>query len=87
MADAVFVGGQLRAGSSAVSGDVVDPSTGQVVGAIARGTREDVDRAVAAARGAIGETFDGPWGRLTAAERGRLLMRLCAAVIPVGFIA
>jgi hypothetical protein len=50
----------------------MDPSTGNEIGRIARGTSEDIDAAVAAARGAL----DGAWGKLTAAERGRLLARL-----------
>ncbi|HAV08491.1 MAG TPA: aldehyde dehydrogenase [Rhodobacteraceae bacterium] len=49
-----------------------DPSTGEEIGAIARGTAEDVDAAVAAAEAAR----SGPWGRMSAAERGRILMRL-----------
>jgi aldehyde dehydrogenase (NAD+) len=59
---------------------VVDPSNGKTVGEIARGTLVDVGAAVAAARGALGENLDGPWGRLAASERGRLLYRLSAAV-------
>jgi aldehyde dehydrogenase (NAD+) len=59
---------------------VVDPSTGEVFAEIARGTAQDIDAAVRAARAALGEAFDGPWGRLTATERGRLLMKLAQAV-------
>ena len=44
---------------------------------IAAGGKEDVDRAVAAARAAL-ET--GGWGRLTATERGRLLTKLAQKV-------
>ncbi|HET6263913.1 MAG TPA: aldehyde dehydrogenase family protein [Usitatibacter sp.] len=51
---------------------VVDPSTGEVFAEIARGGAEDIDRAVKAARAA----FDGPWGALAPAERGRLLLKL-----------
>jgi aldehyde dehydrogenase (NAD+) len=54
-----------------------NPSTGEVVGEIARGTAAHIDEAVAAARGAL----EGEWGRLTAAERGRLLARLGALVL------
>jgi aldehyde dehydrogenase (NAD+) len=50
----------------------MDPSTGSEIGRIARGGADDIDAAVAAARGAL----DGAWGKLTAAERGRLLARL-----------
>jgi aldehyde dehydrogenase (NAD+) len=51
---------------------VIDPSDGQPYDTIQRGTPEDIDAAVRAAR----QCFEGPWSRLGAAERGRLLMRL-----------
>ncbi|MGB3428360.1 MAG: aldehyde dehydrogenase family protein, partial [Burkholderiaceae bacterium] len=60
--------------------DVVDPSDGQPFAKIARGTAVDIDRAVTAARRALGEALDGPWGRMSATERGRLLMKLAQAV-------
>jgi aldehyde dehydrogenase (NAD+) len=50
---------------------LVDPSYGEPFAQIARGTAQDVDEAVAAARAAFG----GPWGALSAAERGRVLAR------------
>ena len=52
--------------------DVIDPSDGQVFDAIQRSDASDIDAAVQAAR----QCLDGAWGRLSAAERGRLLMRL-----------
>ena len=55
----------------------VDPSTGETFAAIPRGKAADIDRAVEAARGAL----DGDWGRLTAAERGRLMFRLSALIL------
>ena len=55
---------------------VEDPSTGEVIGQIAGGGAQDVDAAVAAARAAL----DGDWGRMTAAERGRILARIGHAV-------
>jgi aldehyde dehydrogenase (NAD+) len=51
----------------------LDPSTGREIAQVAEADREDVDRAVAAARRAFD---DGPWSRMSAAERGRLLYRL-----------
>jgi aldehyde dehydrogenase (NAD+) len=51
---------------------VIDPSDGQPYDAIQRGTPEDIDTAVKAAR----QCFDGVWRKLSAAERGRLMMRL-----------
>lgn len=59
---------------------VTDPSDGSSLGEIARGNQVDVDAAVNAARAAIGETFDGPWGRLSALERGRLMYRFAMTV-------
>jgi phenylacetaldehyde dehydrogenase len=50
-----------------------DPATGEVMAQIAEGDREDIDRAVHAAR----QAFDvGPWRKLTASERGRLIWKL-----------
>jgi aldehyde dehydrogenase (NAD+) len=56
---------------------LVNPSDGQPLAEIARGTQADVDAAVAAAEAALA----GPWGALTAAERGRLLLRMSALVL------
>lgn len=53
-----------------------DPATGEVVGWFAEAGPEDVDAAVAAARRA----FEGPWRRVSATERGRILQRTAHAV-------
>jgi aldehyde dehydrogenase (NAD+) len=53
--------------------DVMSPSDGQVFAKIARGNAADIDQAVAAARNAFEA---GDWGRLSAVERGRILMKL-----------
>jgi aldehyde dehydrogenase (NAD+) len=55
---------------------VVDPSTGETLGRIARGKADDIDQAVKAARDAL----EGPWGRMTAMERGRILHRLSTLI-------
>ncbi|SHM65159.1 aldehyde dehydrogenase [Cryptosporangium aurantiacum] len=52
--------------------DVVSPSTEEVVGRAPAASDVDIDRAVAAARTAFD---DGPWPRLTPAERADLLAR------------
>ncbi len=54
-----------------------DPSTGRVVGEIARGSAADIDAAVDAARAAL----QGVWGKATALERGRVLLRASALVL------
>ncbi len=68
--DKMLIDGVWRAAADHLP--VEDPSTGQIVGQIARGTASDIDAAVAAAEAAL----DGPWGKMTAVERGRLLTRL-----------
>src|SRR5450631_70636 len=50
-----------------------NPATGEVLAQVAEGDREDINQAVKAARNA----FDnGPWRRMTASERGRLIWKL-----------
>src|SRR5277367_411473 len=50
-----------------------NPATGEVLANVAEGDREDIDRAVKAARAAF-ET--GPWSKLTPSERGRAIWKL-----------
>lgn len=57
--------------------DVFDPADGTLIARIPAGGPAEIDAAVAAARTA----FDGgAWSKLTAVERGRLLMRLSEAI-------
>jgi phenylacetaldehyde dehydrogenase len=50
-----------------------NPATGEVLAQVAEGDKEDIDRAVAAARAA----FDrGPWKKFTPSERGRIVWKL-----------
>ncbi|QPM91768.1 aldehyde dehydrogenase family protein [Pseudooceanicola algae] len=67
-----LIGGAWVAPAGGGTLPLYDPSTGEEIGAIARGRAEDIDAAVTAARMA----FDGGWSRVPAAERGRILMRL-----------
>jgi aldehyde dehydrogenase (NAD+) len=55
---------------------MIDPSDGEPFGAIARGGPADVDAAVRAARTA----FEGPWGKLAPADKGRLLSTLARVI-------
>ena len=50
----------------------VNPSTGEEICQVAEADAADVDKAVSAARAA----FDGPWRRMAASERGKLMNRL-----------
>lgn len=51
---------------------VINPTNGESFDQITSGGRADIDRAVAAARAAL----DGPWGRMTATERGRIMQKM-----------
>src|SRR5271166_5208423 len=70
--DKCFIDGRWVAAQSGARLPIEDPSRGLEIGSIARGTAADVDAAVEAAERALA----CDWGRLTATERGRLLMRL-----------
>jgi phenylacetaldehyde dehydrogenase len=50
-----------------------NPATGEILAHVAEGDKEDVDRAVAAARAAFDK---GPWRKLAPSERARLMWRL-----------
>ncbi|HWK17155.1 MAG TPA: aldehyde dehydrogenase family protein [Solirubrobacteraceae bacterium] len=53
--------------------ETVDPATARAITTVAQAGAEDVDRAVHAARRAL---EDGPWGSLSAADRGLAIARL-----------
>jgi aldehyde dehydrogenase (NAD+) len=55
---------------------MIDPSDGQPFDEIARGNADDIDKAVRAAR----RCYDTVWSKLSATERGRLLMRLSVKI-------
>jgi aldehyde dehydrogenase (NAD+) len=61
--------------ASAKTFDTVNPATGEVITQIAVASTEDVDNAVQAARRAF-EDRGGPWRKMSASERGRLIWRL-----------
>jgi len=75
-ASKVLIGGEWRPATGGGVLPLENPSTGQAIGEIASAQADDIDAAVAAARAAL----DGPWGAMTAAERGRLLTSIGRAV-------
>ena len=75
-----FIDNGWQPGTTTDTIPCVDPSTGDTFGTIVRGSAADIARAVNAARAAVGHSFEGPWGVTSAAQRGRLMMRLSAAV-------
>jgi len=79
-----FVGNRWVPPDNGQTIDVLDPSVGKAFARIARGNAADIGRAVDAARAALGEFGNGDWGRLSATERGRLLMKLATAIEDAG---
>ena len=73
----VLIGGRWRPGSSGQTLPLVNPSDGSLLARIACGNAADIDAAVTAAQSAL----DGDWGRLTAAERGRVLSKMSVLVL------
>jgi acyl-CoA reductase-like NAD-dependent aldehyde dehydrogenase len=73
----LFINGEWRHASGGKTIDVVNPATEEVIAEVASAERSDVDAAVAAARAAL----DGPWGKLSARERGRLVWKIGEALL------
>jgi len=69
----VFVGGQWRAPASGETYPTINPATEEVSAQVAKGDERDVDLAVQAARRAFDQ---GPWPRMAASERARMLWKL-----------
>jgi (Z)-2-((N-methylformamido)methylene)-5-hydroxybutyrolactone dehydrogenase len=69
----MLIGGQWAEPASGAWFESVNPFTAAPWALIPRGGKDDVDRAVAAAKAAF---YDGEWRKLTATARGALLCRL-----------
>ena len=70
-----FIGGVWLEADAEIN--VTNPSTKDKITSIARGTAKDIDAAVHAAQTAL----SGEWGRKTALERGRILLKIGEAVL------
>jgi phenylacetaldehyde dehydrogenase len=77
----MLIGGEWVSAASGRTFEVLDPASGEVLGLVARGDSEDIDRAVKTARAAF-ET--GPWSTMTASERGRLIHGLGDLILEHG---
>ena len=69
----LFINGQWRDAASGKTFETPNPATGETLARVAEGDAEDIDRAVRAARRAFEQ---GPWGRMTPSERGRIIWRI-----------
>src|SRR6267154_2575203 len=68
----MLIGGDWREAQSGKRFQTINPATGDTLLEVAEGDAADVDLAVQAARQAL----NGPWGKMSASERGRLLWKL-----------
>ncbi|XP_057486285.1 benzaldehyde dehydrogenase, mitochondrial [Actinidia eriantha] len=73
----LLINGKFVDAASGKTFPTLDPRTGEVIAHVAEGDAEDVNRAVSAARKAFDE---GPWPRLTAYERSRIMFRFADLV-------
>jgi acyl-CoA reductase-like NAD-dependent aldehyde dehydrogenase len=74
----LLINGEFGPAADGATFEVFDPASGQVIAHVPQGGAADVDRAVKAARAAFAD--DSPWRKLTAAERGRAILRLAELV-------
>ena len=70
-----FIGGELVDSTSGETMEVLNPATGEVIAEVPRGTAEDVDRAVGAAKKAWSE-----WQQKTPKDRMELLLKLADVI-------
>jgi acyl-CoA reductase-like NAD-dependent aldehyde dehydrogenase len=73
----LFIGGQWVPATGNGRMDVIDPSTGTVVGSVASGDATDIDAAVTAARTAF---ESGPWPAMSGRERSRILAKVAVLI-------
>ena len=72
----MFIGGRWQSGSDGELQDIVNPATGQVIAQVPKGTAEDVDRAVTAAR----KAYDEVWFDSTPRDRSERLLKLADVI-------
>lgn len=69
----ILIDGKWSDAASGKTFEVYDPSSGEVIAHCARGGKEDIDRAVKAARKAF---ESGPWSKMSPSQRGRIVAKI-----------
>lgn len=73
----MLIGGKWVQARSGATRDIHDPASGELLAKVPESGREDVVAAIQAAR----DAFDnGPWRKMTALDRGKLLFKLADAI-------
>ena len=73
----MIIGGKAVQAQSGKTLEVRSPVDGLTFEAIPRGEAADIDLAIAAARQALG----GAWGKMSALERGRLMLTMAQHIL------
>jgi phenylacetaldehyde dehydrogenase len=73
----MLIGGEWVEALSGKTFDTYNPATGEVLAKVAAGEKEDVDRAVKAARKAF---EDGRWGDMLPSERARVIWKIAELI-------
>jgi acyl-CoA reductase-like NAD-dependent aldehyde dehydrogenase len=68
----LLIGGEWVDAASGKTFVTPNPATGQPLAEVAEADKEDIDRAVAAAR----KAFEGKWSKISARDRGRMIYKL-----------
>src|SRR5665213_4062668 len=69
----ILINGKWVEAASGKTFSTFNPATGEILSRVAEGDKEDVNRAVKAARTAF---ESGPWSKITPSERGRMIWKL-----------
>jgi betaine-aldehyde dehydrogenase len=69
----LLINGELVDAAAGETFESMNPANNQGIGRVAKASKEDVDRAVAAARHAFDE---GPWPKMSPYERGRIIQKI-----------
>jgi 1-pyrroline dehydrogenase len=72
----MFIGGEWTPGTGGETQEIINPATGKVIAHVPKGTEQDVDRAVAAAR----KAYDDVWFDSTPRDRSERLLKLASAI-------
>src|SRR5215813_14134459 len=72
----MLIGGEWVRSASGKSFESRNPATGDLLANVAEGDKEDIDRAVNAARAA----FEGPWSKWKPYERQALLLKIAEEI-------
>ena len=72
----MFIDGEWTPGAGRETQEIVNPATGKTIAHVPKGTEDDVNHAVAAAR----KAFDGGWSDTTPRDRSERLLKLADAI-------